>query len=542
MFGDINIVIIIELSNSLAFFITLFEYLRNLNIIKKDAFIVKPDGYEIPKYAEDIHGISTELANKEGINIKDALNIIENLIDEAGIIVGHNISFDINVVDSEFYRYRKKLYLDNMPYKCTMSESVSYCALPNSKYPKLQELYIKLFGKQFKDAHNAMADIQATFECFWELVKLGEINLNVKPQSISKDIADIVSGAAKSLDIKIRAKIYAIGMFHNKLRQIEPDWTIENQIDHIKNIWENTPNVVSSLNGYKEEFIKDVIEEISQKIPEVFPPGKNLTDKLLIVAGFNVQSSLNGFSISNEGVRKEVIREYFDLVGKYTEKLINLIYEGDYSISSESEEKLNSFVEIHNKINSIIGGKIGDFLLNFPNKSKDLTAYIIDAKKLSLNKVLYDQLFNEAFALFAMYYFHMSKIEWAIEKEGEIEKIIEAAESLIKYSDSQDNNQKVIDALKTHTRSNNRGGCYIATAVYGSYDCPQVWTLRRFRDYFLKKSYLGRVFIKIYYTLSPTFVKWFGHYKGFNWIFKYPLDKFVQYLKDTGVSDSPYND
>ena len=31
MFGDINIVIIIELSNSLAFFITLFEYLRNLN-------------------------------------------------------------------------------------------------------------------------------------------------------------------------------------------------------------------------------------------------------------------------------------------------------------------------------------------------------------------------------------------------------------------------------------------------------------------------------------------------------------------------------
>ena len=25
------------------------------------------------------------------------------------------------------------------------------------------------------------------------------------------------------------------------------------------------------------------------------------------------------------------------------------------------------------------------------------------------------------------------------------------------------------------------GACYIATAVYGSYDCPQVWVLRRFR-------------------------------------------------------------
>ncbi|MFR9028073.1 MAG: DUF2726 domain-containing protein [Clostridium sp.] len=32
-----------------------------------------------------------------------------------------------------------------------------------------------------------------------------------------------------------------------------------------------------------------------------------------------------------------------------------------------------------------------------------------------------------------------------------------------------------------------RRGCYIATAVYGSYDCPQVWVLRRFRDQILEK-------------------------------------------------------
>ena len=42
------------------------------------------------------------------------------------------------------------------------------------------------------------------------------------------------------------------------------------------------------------------------------------------------------------------------------------------------------------------------------------------------------------------------------------------------------------------------GGCYIATAVYGSYDCPQVWTLRRFRDFKLAKSLGGRIFIKLY--------------------------------------------
>ena len=40
-------------------------------------------------------------------------------------------------------------------------------------------------------------------------------------------------------------------------------------------------------------------------------------------------------------------------------------------------------------------------------------------------------------------------------------------------------------------------GCYIATCVYNSYDCPEVWTLRRFRDEYLEKYYLGRLFFAI---------------------------------------------
>lgn len=54
------------------------------------------------------------------------------------------------------------------------------------------------------------------------------------------------------------------------------------------------------------------------------------------------------------------------------------------------------------------------------------------------------------------------------------------------------------------------GPCYIATAVYGSYDCPEVWTLRRFRDYTLAETWYGRAFISTYYAISPTLVKWFG--------------------------------
>ena len=85
-------------------------------------------------------------------------------------------------------------------------------------------------------------------------------------------------------------------------------------------------------------------------------------------------------------------------------------------------------------------------------------------------------------------------------------------------------------------------GCYIATAVYGSYDCPQVWTLRRYRDYALAETWYGRAFIHTYYAISPTLVKWFGTTEWFKSIWKPKLDKMVKRLNDEGVADTPYQD
>lgn len=92
------------------------------------------------------------------------------------------------------------------------------------------------------------------------------------------------------------------------------------------------------------------------------------------------------------------------------------------------------------------------------------------------------------------------------------------------------------------TKSKGSGGCYIATAVYGSYDCPQVWVLRRYRDYNLAQSCFGRCFIKIYYAVSPTVVKFFGKRTWFNTFWKSILDKKIESLKSIGISDKPYND
>ncbi|MBE6504462.1 MAG: hypothetical protein E7Z73_01780 [Methanobrevibacter millerae] len=86
----------------------------------------------------------------------------------------------------------------------------------------------------------------------------------------------------------------------------------------------------------------------------------------------------------------------------------------------------------------------------------------------------------------------------------------------------------------------NKGGCYVATSVYGSYDCPEVWTLRRFRDNTLDNNIFGRLFIKTYYTISPTLVKHFGDKKIFNRIFKPILDRFVKKLNEKGVKSTFY--
>lgn len=86
------------------------------------------------------------------------------------------------------------------------------------------------------------------------------------------------------------------------------------------------------------------------------------------------------------------------------------------------------------------------------------------------------------------------------------------------------------------------GGCYVATAVYGSYDCPEVWTLRRYRDYTLAETWYGRAFIKTYYAVSPNIVKWFGHTEWFRKMWKGKLDRMVANLNNEGVEDTPYED
>jgi len=134
--------------------------------------IIRPHGFIIPKGATSLHGISTEIAMREGKDLKEVLMTFAKLAKESKVLVGHNLSFDINIVGAELIRTGIECEIQNKSSICTMKSSVNYCALPGKfgyKWPTLEELYYKLFGKSFFKAHSAMNDVKATKKCFFEL-------------------------------------------------------------------------------------------------------------------------------------------------------------------------------------------------------------------------------------------------------------------------------------------------------------------------------------------------------------------------------------
>ena len=113
---------------------------------------------------------------------------------------------------------------------------------------------------------------------------------------------------------------------------------------------------------------------------------------------------------------------------------------------------------------------------------------------------------------------HSGYIKQLIEKENNKNIINKYVEKIKKYN--PDFKAPYIDT----------SGCYIATAVYGSYDAPQVMILRSYRDEVLTKSILGRAFIIIYYKLSPRVACWLRNADPFNRWIRSILDKWVKHL------------
>ncbi|MEE1254158.1 MAG: leucine-rich repeat protein [Paludibacteraceae bacterium] len=148
------------------------------NEISRKSRIVYPKGFCIEPVVANLTGISNQRAQQEGIDLNDALSEFMEDIAKVEVIIGHNVNFDRHIVGCELYRLSGAYNaLMNKDYICTMQSSINYCAIPSNsfwggyKWPKLEELYRKLFGHMFDNAHDALADVSATKECYFELRK-----------------------------------------------------------------------------------------------------------------------------------------------------------------------------------------------------------------------------------------------------------------------------------------------------------------------------------------------------------------------------------
>ncbi|SHI96741.1 DNA polymerase III subunit alpha [Flavobacterium haoranii] len=147
------------------------------NLIEHQDYLVQPEGFNIPYDAERIHGISTELAQEQGIVLSEVLEKFNIALSKAKYVVGQNVGFDVNIMGCEFHRLGITTDLSQLPVLDTCTETTAeLLKLPGGrggkfKLPTLTELHQYLFNQPFAEAHNATADVEATTRCFLELIK-----------------------------------------------------------------------------------------------------------------------------------------------------------------------------------------------------------------------------------------------------------------------------------------------------------------------------------------------------------------------------------
>ena len=185
-------------------------------LIEHQDYLVKPEGFNIPYDAERIHGISTELADAEGVTLAEVLEKFNIALSKTKFIVGQNLGFDINIMGCEFYRLGVESPMSSMPILDTCTEiTASLLKLPGGrggkfKLPTLTELHSYLFNKPFGEAHNATADVEATTRCFFELIRT---------EVFTKTELEVEQEYFEDFQLKNPREIQFIGLQHINLKE-----------------------------------------------------------------------------------------------------------------------------------------------------------------------------------------------------------------------------------------------------------------------------------------------------------------------------------
>ena len=285
---------------------------ENGELIENQDYIIKPEGYDIPFNATRIHGISTKMAQEQGRDLQEVLEEFTEVLKKTKVVAGHNIDFDYKIVGAELFRKGIENTLEKTPSVDTMELGTDFCQLSggkNGRYksPKLEELYEKLYGKKFDEAHNAAADVNATAQVFFEMMRIGIIpaeNLKISQEQL-EDYQNLHPNPIKPFAIVIRRQVED---FNKKKKTVDFGDTDEVEIGDYFNF--HNHSIFSSLQSTTS------IEDLINRAKSDNFPAVGMVDLGNMMGAFKFISEVENY---NSKVKK-AHQEYIDQKQKAEEE------------------------------------------------------------------------------------------------------------------------------------------------------------------------------------------------------------------------------
>ena len=161
----------------------LYDTEKHKMLVNHDHIISLPNHVEISEKSVEMHGITRERSQREGMEITEALELFHICMMNADMIIAHNIAFDRQMILVECIRNRRAgpfKFKTPEQYFCTMKSTVELCRIEAIskkdgekyyKYPTLSELHEHLFLETPQNTHNSLIDILICLRCFVFLVQ-----------------------------------------------------------------------------------------------------------------------------------------------------------------------------------------------------------------------------------------------------------------------------------------------------------------------------------------------------------------------------------
>lgn len=144
-------------------------------ITRTNKYIYEPFIF-INRESEKIHGITPQFLRENGVNKKDVLHkLAYDLKKYNPLIVGHFLSFDLQVLAAEFVRTKLNMPFNHLIYFCTLWHSKKYVRNPHRVHLNLSLLHEMLFSTIPQSLHNAVTDAEITAKCYFEMANRNEL-------------------------------------------------------------------------------------------------------------------------------------------------------------------------------------------------------------------------------------------------------------------------------------------------------------------------------------------------------------------------------